>query len=98
MSETVEIPWTESWAWTEFPFAPFPSHNEDGVPTTDREQFSTLSRLADGKRFADADGHVYIKVADGPVQSACVVTDGELFDQFGCEAVVYHSASPATAS
>lgn len=44
----------------------------DGVPDGIR-----LDRLRDGTRFQDRRGIVFTKVADGPVQSACVIRDSE---------------------
>jgi hypothetical protein len=92
MSTTIEIPWSSEEEWAELPFNPFPDENEDGVLTASRERYGPLHWLADGIRFSDADGNVYRKVADGPVQSACVVTDGEKFAQFDGSGVVYHGA------
>lgn len=82
--QRVEIPWTDDSQWSEIDFGWIGRSPFDEKP----EGTERLDHLADGATFTDANGASYTKAADGPVQGACVVTDGMHFAQLGGDTLV----------
>lgn len=72
MPSQIDIPWDDQTKWGyQLPLTPV----QHGTPLYD---------LEDGAQFHDADDYAYTKVAEGPVQGACVITNGEFFLQVDC--------------
>lgn len=74
-----DIPFADDAQWSELPFHPY-AEDPEGRPRAGGVKY--LFNFSDGELIADSEGNVFQKEADGPVQGACVVWDGEHFAQF----------------
>jgi hypothetical protein len=84
-SSVPEIPWEDDSRWGRFDVVAFERDPDSGEPPAGT---LSLSEVFSPERFTDRVGRAFVKCADGPVQSAVVVFDGEFFMQAPADQLV----------
>lgn len=83
-----DIPWGDESRWDDIRIDGFQSDPDTGGNPSGT---IALYNVPDGEIFHDRSGHAFTKCADGSVQGAVVVTDGEVFAQWDGSTLVKYA-------